>query len=116
MKQQPVIVKSAPLTRLRNERDVLKLFQSQAPGLRCLIDEVEDPCDPPSMVLEHLDDSLLYASNARKLTPPEIKFVAKRILSTLQVLHEDGYVHTGRQAPRYCGAHMISSQILIGRP
>jgi serine/threonine protein kinase len=50
---------------------------------------------PAELVLEHLDDNLLAASNSKKLEKSEIKFIAKRILEALQAFHEDGYVHTG---------------------
>ena len=86
-----VIIKSAPKYRLDNERDVLKHFHAR-PGIRQLLDEIQDP---PSLVLKHLDDNLLSASNSKRLENPEIKFIAKRILEALQAFHEDGYVHTG---------------------
>ncbi|KAI9674994.1 MAG: hypothetical protein M1817_001400 [Caeruleum heppii] len=80
--------------RLYNERDVLKLFQERAPSLRPLIDEIQDPLDPPSIVLKYLDQKLQDASNQERLTRPDIKFVARRVLEALQVLHEGGYTHT----------------------
>jgi casein kinase II subunit alpha len=80
---------------LNNERDILKHFHAR-PGIRQLLDETQDP---PSLVLEHLDDNLLAASNSKRLEKPEIKFIAKRILEALQAIHEDGYVHTGIALP-----------------
>lgn len=59
-----------------------------------MVDEIEEPSDPPALVLKHLDDDLLRASAAQKLTHPQIKYVVKNVLEALQVLHEDGYVHT----------------------
>ncbi|TVY78112.1 Serine/threonine-protein kinase US3-like protein [Lachnellula suecica] len=85
-----VIIKSAPKHRLDNERDVLEHFHAR-PGIRQLLDETQDP---PSLVLKHLDDNLLTASNSKRLEKPEIKFIAKKILEALQAFHEDGYVHT----------------------
>jgi hypothetical protein len=38
-----------------------------------------------------LDDDL----NTRKLAGTQLKFVAKSVLEALQVLHADGFVHTG---------------------
>ncbi len=96
-REETVIVKTAPKSRLENERDILRHFQHRAPSLRPLIDEIQDPPDPPSIVLKYLDDNLLRASNAKRLTGTEIKYVAKRVLEALEVLHEDGYVHTGRR-------------------
>lgn len=86
-----MIIKTAPKYRLDNERGVLQHFHGQ-PGIRQLLDETQDP---PSLVLKHLDENLLSASNSKRLEKTEIKIVAKRILEALQVFHEDGYVHTG---------------------
>ncbi len=60
-----------------------------------MIDEIEEPSDPPALVLKYLDDDVSNASSAKKLTRPEVKYVIRNVLETLQVLHEDGYVHTG---------------------
>ena len=84
------------------ERDVLKHFHAR-PGIRQLLDEISDPA---SLVLKQLDDNLLSASNKKRLKKPEIKFVAKRVLEALQVLHEDGYVHTGTSLP-FCLLHCV---------
>ena len=89
------MIKSVRHFRLENERDILKRFQSHTSSLRPLIDEIEDPSDPPALVLKHLDDVLLNASAAQWLTRLEIKRVAKRTLEALKVLQGDGYVHTG---------------------
>jgi len=80
---------------LQNERDVPKRFQARTPSLHPSIDEIEDPPDPPVLVLKHLDDDLLHASVTKKLTRPEVKYVIRKVLEALVVLHEDGYVHTG---------------------
>lgn len=101
-----VIIKSAPKYRLDNERNVLKHFHAQ-PGIRQLMDETQDP---PSLVLKHFDDNLLTASNTKRLSKPEIKFVAKRILKALQAFHEDGYVHTGTAF--LCFVNVFSSPML----
>jgi hypothetical protein len=60
-----------------------------------LIDEIVEPADPPAIVLKHLDDNLLTASNSKNLSGREIKYVSGAVLEALKVLHEDGYVHTG---------------------
>ena len=78
-----------------NERDVLNRFQNQTPHLRPLIDEIKEPSDPPTIVLEYLDDHLLNASIKKTLDQKELKYVSRCILSALVVLHENGYVHTG---------------------
>lgn len=46
-------------------------------------------------MLKYLDDNLLNASNLKRLERSDIKFVAKTVLETLELLHEAGYVHTG---------------------
>ncbi|PGH23474.1 STE/STE20 protein kinase [Polytolypa hystricis UAMH7299] len=90
---QPVVIKSARHFRIGNERDILRKFQAKT-HLRPLVDEIIDPADPPAVVLKHLDDDLLNASNTKKLNGREIRYVSKKILEELKVLHEDGYVHT----------------------
>lgn len=65
-----------------------------------MIDEIDDPAEPVTIVLKHLDDDLQNASNKQTLTRKELKFVSKRILQALSVLHDDGYVHTGGLFPR----------------
>ncbi|KAI9671501.1 MAG: hypothetical protein M1817_003552 [Caeruleum heppii] len=80
--------------RVENERDVLKRFQTRTPYLRPLIDEIEDPSAPATIVLKHLDDHLLDASVKNTLNRKELKYVSRRILEALKVLHEDDYVHT----------------------
>ncbi len=81
--------------RVENERDVLKRFQPRSPYLRPLIDEIQDPAEPTTIVLRHLESDLLEASVQQPLNRTEIKYVLKRILEALSVMHEDGYVHTG---------------------
>lgn len=46
-------------------------------------------------MLSHLDSHLLNASCQKPLSQKELKYVARRVLEALKVLHEDGYVHTG---------------------
>jgi serine/threonine protein kinase len=85
---------------VENERDVLKSFQDRTPYLRPLIDEIEEPSDPPTIVLKYLEDHLLNASIKKTLNRKELKYVSRRILEALKVLHEDGYVHTGKRFAR----------------
>ena len=88
------MIKSIRHFRLENERDVLKRFQSRAPSLRPLFDEIEDPPGPPALFLKHLDDDLLHVSATEKLTSLEVKYVIRKVLEALAVLHEDDFVHT----------------------
>ncbi|KAJ0161526.1 Serine/threonine-protein kinase US3 -like protein [Colletotrichum tanaceti] len=80
--------------RLQNEADILHRYQSKTPFLRPIIDEVQEPADPPSIILRHLDSELLTESKKQRFTRPEIKHVARCILQALLVLHKDGMVHT----------------------
>jgi serine/threonine protein kinase len=89
-----VVVKSVRHFRLQNERDILRRFQNKTPYIRPLLDEIEDP-PTPAIILRHLDDDLLDASNSQRLTCPEIKYVAKRVLQALAALHSEGFIHTG---------------------
>jgi serine/threonine protein kinase len=58
-------------------------------------DEIDEPAEPPSIVLTYYDDDLLNASGRQRLSRREVKYVARRVLEALAVLHDDGYVHTG---------------------
>ncbi|KAL2019226.1 hypothetical protein VTK56DRAFT_9953 [Thermocarpiscus australiensis] len=78
----------------RMKPNILKRYQSRTPFLRPLIDEIQEPADPPSIVLKHMDSELLTESKKKRLTHPEIKQVARCILEALRVLHEDGVVRT----------------------
>lgn len=91
-----MIIKSVAHFRLQNERDVLKRFQSLTFFIRPLIDEILEPADPPAIVLKYLIDHLLNASAFARLTNREVKYVARRILEALKVLHENNYVHSGK--------------------
>jgi hypothetical protein len=50
------------------------LFLPMALQLRPLLDEIEDPPNPPALVLKYLEDDLLHASNTRRLKRPEAKY------------------------------------------
>ncbi|KAL2068653.1 hypothetical protein VTL71DRAFT_14990 [Oculimacula yallundae] len=80
--------------RVENERDILKHFQDRSLYLRPLIDEIEEPSDPPTIVLKYLEDHLLNASIEKTLSRQELKYVSRRILEALKVLHDKCYVHT----------------------
>lgn len=93
---ETVIIKTAPHFRIKNERDILRKFQPRTPYLRPLVDEIIAPRGPRGIVLKHLEDDLQTASAARKLNGREIRYISKRVLNALKVLHESGYVHTGQ--------------------
>jgi len=95
--EQTVVIKGVRgHPRVENERYVLKRFQDRTPYLRPLIDEVEDQSNCLIIVLRYLEDHLLDASIKETLNRKELKYVSRRILEALKVLHEDGYVHTGK--------------------
>jgi hypothetical protein len=79
---------------VRTERDVTKRFQNRTAFLPALVDKIIQPSEPFTIALKHLDDDPLSASMKKNLTRREIKFVSKRVLEALKVLHEDEYVHT----------------------
>ena len=87
-----VIVKSAPVSLLRNERKMLTRFRD-VPTLRRLVDEVQDP---PLLVLEYLDSNTLAESRMKGFKSSDAKLVAKAVLETLAAFHAEGIVDTGR--------------------
>ena len=58
-----------------------------------MIDTIEDP---PSLVLKYLDENLLKISGQQRLEGSDLKLVARNLLEALAALHENGFVHTGR--------------------
>ncbi|KUI70428.1 Serine/threonine-protein kinase svkA [Cytospora mali] len=90
-----VVVKSVSgHPRVENERDVLKRFKSGSIHIRPLIDEIQDPARPTTIILRHLEEDLLDASIQKPLNQKEIKYVSRAVLEALNFLHRDGYVHT----------------------
>jgi hypothetical protein len=61
-------------------------------SIRPLLDEIPEP---PCIVLKYLDNNVLNTSNTKQLEKSDIKFVARKIMETLNSLHEAGFVHTG---------------------
>jgi hypothetical protein len=83
---------------VENERDVLKRFKDRTPYLRPLIDEIEEPSDPSTIVLKYLEDHLLKASIKNTLNRKELKYVSRRILEALKVLL-DGSIQLENEFP-----------------
>ncbi|KAF1996578.1 kinase-like protein [Amniculicola lignicola CBS 123094] len=95
LSQEQVVIKSVfNHPRVQHERDILRRFQERTPYLRSMIDEIQDPAEPVTIVLKYLDDNLHNASNRQTLNRREVQYVSKRLLQALSVLHEDGFVHT----------------------
>ena len=84
--------------RVEHERDILRLFD-KSPLLRKLVDEIDVPGNPTTIVLEYLDADLDQCSKEKRLNRYELKYVSKRILQALDALHDRGYVHTGTYTP-----------------
>jgi hypothetical protein len=59
-----------------------------------MIDEIEE-LPGPTIALKHLKSDLLETSIKKSLNRQELKYVTRRILEALKILHEDAYVHTG---------------------
>lgn len=94
---EDVIIKSVhDHPRVANERDVLKVFTPQSKYIRPLLDEIVDPAEPTTIVLRHLQSTLLQASIQRKLNRTELKYVCRSVLEALAVMHNEGYVHAGK--------------------
>lgn len=91
-----MVVKSTRHWRIQNERDILHRFQGRTSSIRPVIDEIEYPSDPPAIVLKYFDVDALHASSTQRFSLLEIKYIAKTVLQALEVLHEDGFVHTGK--------------------
>jgi hypothetical protein len=94
--QELVVIKSVKgHFRVANERDVLRRFSGRSPYIRPLLEEIVEPPEPTTIVLRHLDSHLWQASGERTLNRKELKYVSRRVLEALQVMHRDGFVHAG---------------------
>lgn len=87
-----VVVKRALPHLLTIERNILEV----ADGYNCIRQLIHYIEDPPSLVLEYLDDNTLEVSRRDRLESTNLKFVARTLLEALAALHEKGYVHTGK--------------------
>jgi serine/threonine protein kinase len=86
-----VVIKTALPNRLDRECKVLKRFRDH-PSLRPLLDEIREP---PCLVLKHLDDNVLNASNSKRFGKSDIKLVTRMVLEALEAFHNAGIVNTG---------------------
>jgi serine/threonine protein kinase len=91
---QRAVIKSIRHVRLENERNILKRFQDVAP-VRPLVDEIQEPQEPPGIVLKHYDCHVGEVANKKGFSPREIRNVSRRVLEALRALHENGFVHSG---------------------
>ena len=93
-----MIIKTADKFHLEREVFCLKLLQRyegherhKAQHIRQLIDSI---AEPPSMVLEYMDENLWSLSKRRKLQNHEIKTIAHQVLLALSFMHSRDMVHT----------------------
>ncbi|KAH8673372.1 kinase-like domain-containing protein [Xylariales sp. PMI_506] len=92
--ESPVIVKGVfGHFRVVNERNILKHFNGRSPYIRPMIDEIREPNGPVRIVLRYLESDLAKASAERKLTRKEVKYVSRRVLQALKVMHSKDFVH-----------------------
>jgi serine/threonine protein kinase len=111
--QELVVIKSVrDHPRVENERNVLRRFQHRTPYLRPLVDEIDDPSLPVTIVLKHMKGDLLDASIARTLNRRELRHVSRCVLEALKTLHEDGFVHTGMRLPCLSDVALIANEFL----
>ncbi|KAK3900194.1 kinase-like domain-containing protein [Staphylotrichum tortipilum] len=88
LQETPVIVKSAlNHPRVSNERDVLERFTGQSRYIRLLVDEIVEPAEEVTIVLRHLNSTVLRASISKTLTRTELKYVSRQIPGALRVVH-----------------------------
>ena len=87
-----MVIKRAPPHLLSIEREVLGIVQNHT-CIRQMIDNIESPS---SLVLEYLDDNLLDVCSRKRLEGSDVKAVARIVLEALAVLHENGFIHTGK--------------------
>jgi len=80
--------------RVETERDALKRLQHQTPFLRPLVDEIKEPSEPTTIALRYLESDLLTETIKKPLNRKELKYVCRRVLEALKVIHEEDLVHT----------------------
>lgn len=86
-----VLIKTAPLPRLKNEIESLELCQGHK-SIRQLVDVIDHP---QSLVLEFLDKTLYDASCEQRLERQDIKRAVRTALDGLAILHAHKRAHTG---------------------
>lgn len=90
-KTKIVLIKSAPLFRLKNEMEALELCRGHR-SIRQLVDVIDNP---QLLVLEFLDKTIYDASCEQKLDRRDVKRAVKTALHGLAVLHAHKRAHTG---------------------
>jgi casein kinase II subunit alpha len=74
---------------------------------------LDETKNPPSLILQHLDDNLLHASSVKTLTSSDVKFVTKRVLQAIQVVHQGGFTHTGMLTKTFYAISYSTSILLL---
>ncbi|KAI1000264.1 hypothetical protein K3495_g7934 [Podosphaera aphanis] len=110
MNESPVVIKKVKECHgVENERDILRRFQGRTSYIRPTIDEIDELVDPNSIVLRYLDDHLYDVSGRKRLNLKEVKYVSKIMLKALNMLHENGYVHTNMKLHNVLVDHTSSN-------
>jgi len=65
-----------------------------------MVEKIEEPSLPVTTTLRYLESNLLCQDIKRALNRKEIKYVSRRVLEALSLLHEEGFVHAGRNLHR----------------
>ncbi|KAG8161589.1 hypothetical protein KVR01_008576 [Diaporthe batatas] len=85
-----VIIKSVQgHPRVANERHVLKIFTPRSKYIPPLLDEIVEPAEPTTIVLSHLQSTLLQSSVRQKLNRTELKYICHGVLEALAVMHSE---------------------------
>lgn len=87
-----VVIKSVHYFRLYNKQDILFRFQNRTSFFRSLLNEIKD-FTTLTLISKHFDDDILHVFNTHCFTRLEVKYVVKRVLETLIILHEKRFVH-----------------------
>ncbi len=80
---------------IMQERTFYRDFPRRTSYIRPMVDEIKCKSKGAIIVLKHLDHTLLGASIQKKLNREEIKYVSRKLLKALKVIHEEGYIHAG---------------------
>jgi hypothetical protein len=88
---------------LNNEDEVLKRFRGKS-STRQLLDEVQDP---PSLILEHLNQNPMDTSNEERISRTVVKRIEQKMLEAMVAAHDENLVHTGLYETKklFCPLH-----------
>lgn len=84
-----ILIKTAPVYRLKNESEALKLCRDRR-SIRQVVDMIDQP---QSLVLDFLGKTLYEATCERRLERHDIKSALKTVLDALAFLHAQKRAH-----------------------